>query len=130
MDKVYILGLLVWSFMESSISTFQYIFSFFFIWSFNCSGHLFSLFLLASKLYELSLWIIEHILEVSRNVSINLYLRPFSIAIHGKFYLCFLYYFRLFWSVNCTNLVCKLGITFWKCPDTQILFILEIFERI
>ena len=29
------------------------------------------------------------------------------------------------WSVNCTNLVCKLCITFWKCQDTQTLFILR-----
>ena len=30
-----------------------------------------------------------------------------------------------FWSVNCENLICKLCVTFWKCQDTQALFILE-----
>ena len=62
---------------------------------------------------------------MSRSLSINLYLRPCSIAIYGKFYLYCLYHLRLFWSVNCENLVCKLCITFWKCQDTQTLFILE-----
>ena len=56
-----------------------------------------------SKLYELRLWIIEHILEMSSDVSINLYLRPCTIAIFGKFYLYCLYQFRLFWSINCKN---------------------------
>ena len=46
-------------------------------------------FLLISKFYELSPWIKKHISEMSRNVSINLYLRPFCIAIYRKFYLCF-----------------------------------------
>ena len=49
---------------------------------------------------------------MSSNVSINLYLRPCSIAIYGKFYLYCLYHLRLFCSVNCENLVCKLCITF------------------
>ena len=70
----------------------------------------------------MSLWIIEHISETSSNISINLYLRPGSIAIYGKFYL---FYFTFFWSVNCENLVHKLCITFWKCQDIQTLFILE-----
>ena len=43
----------------------------------------------------------EHASEMSRNVSINLYLRPCSIAIYEKFYLYCLYHLRLFWSVNC-----------------------------
>ena len=38
----------------------------------------------------------EHTSEMSRNVSINLYLRPCSIAIYGKFYLYCLYHLRLF----------------------------------
>ena len=128
--KVYIWVILVLSFMESSIPTLQYLFKLFFIWSVNCSSHFFSPFLLVSKLYELSLWVIELISEMSSNVSINLYSRPFSIAIYGKFCLCFLYYSDFFWSVNCTNLVCKLDITFWKCQDIQKLFILEILECI
>ena len=53
----------------------------------------------------------EHTSEMPHNVSINLYLRPCSIAIYGKFSLYCLYHLRLFWSVNCENLVCKLCIT-------------------
>ena len=52
----------------------------------------------------LNLWIMKHISKMSRNVSINLYLRPCSIAIYGKFYLYCLHYLRLFWSVNCETL--------------------------
>ena len=45
---------------------------------------------------------------MSRSISTNLYLRPGSIAIYGKFYLWCLYYFRFFsglsniqiWSIN------------------------------
>ena len=33
--------------------------------------------------------------------------------------------FFFFWSVNYVNLVYKIFITFWKCQDTQTLFILE-----
>ena len=86
----------------------------------------FSATLPASKLYELSLWIIEHILQMSRNVSINLYLKFCSIAIYGKFYLyclCHLRDFSGLWIVK--NLVYKVCITFWKCEDRQALFILE-----
>ena len=46
----------------------------------------FSCTLSVSKLYERSLWMIEHNSEMSRNVSINLYLKPCSIFIYGKFY--------------------------------------------
>ena len=49
----------------------------------------------------------EHTLEMPRNVSINLYLRPCRIAIYGKFYLYYLYHLRLFWSVTCENVVCN-----------------------
>ena len=39
---------------------------------------------------------------MSRSLSINLYLRPCSIAIYGKFYLYRLCLFRrFFWSINC-----------------------------
>ena len=97
----------------------------FFIWFVNCSMD-FSATLSFSKLYKLSLWIIEHISEMFKNVSINLHLKPFSIAIFGKFYFYYLYHFRLFiWFANCKNLVYKLCITFWKCQDTQTLFILK-----
>ena len=45
---------------------------------------------------------------MSKSLSINLYLRPCSTAIYGKFYLCCLYHCRLFsgleigeiWSIN------------------------------
>ena len=67
---------------------------------------------------------------MSRNVSINLYLRPFSFVIYGKFYLSFLYYSRLFWSVNFTKLVFKDTVqdqTGLKlCQAAQRLFILEV----
>ena len=46
------------------------------------------------------IWIMEHTSEISRNVSINLYLRPCSIDIYAKFYLYCLYHLKLFWSVN------------------------------
>ena len=110
---------------------FQYSYTFFsfFIWSVNCSR--------TFSAKELSLWIIEHISEMSRNVNINFYLRPCSIAIYGKLYLYYLYNCILFWFVDCKNLVYKLWsidcknlvyelcITFWKCQDRQILFILQ-----
>ena len=62
---------------------------------------------------------------MSSNVSITLYLRPCSIAIDGNFYLYCFYHLPFFWSLNWENLVYKLWITFWKCQDTQTLFILE-----
>ena len=69
----------------------------FFVWALNCSRH-FLVALTVNKLYKLNLWIIEHMPEMSRSVSINLYSRPWSIAIYGKYYLlsiC-LYLFRHF----------------------------------
>ena len=65
---------------------------------------------------------------MSSNVSINLYLRPCSTAIYGKFYLYCLYHPRLFWSVNIENLVCKLCISvkmhkhclYWNIFSTDI----------
>ena len=54
-DKVYIWGRLVLSLMESSIPTFLYFLKVFFIWSFNCSSHIFSHILSVSKLCELSI---------------------------------------------------------------------------
>ena len=68
----------------------------------------FSATLSVSKLYELSLLIIEHISEMPTNISINLHLRPCSIALYEKFYL---------YCLNCINLVYKLCITFWKCQE-------------
>ena len=56
----------------------------------------FSATLSVSKLYELRLWIIEHISEMSSNLTINLYLRPCSIAIYEKFCLYCLYHLRHF----------------------------------
>ena len=74
------------------------LFSAFFIWSVNCSSHLFSLFLLISKLI---LWVESLVPKMFRSLSINLYLRPFSISVYGKFDSYSLYLFRLF-------LICKL----------------------
>ena len=107
--------------MKSSLPTLQYSFRVFHLVCKLFKGF-FSAALSVSKLYELSLWIKEHTSEMSSNISINLYLRPCSIAIYGKFYL---FYLTFFWSVNCENLIYKLCITFWKCQDTQTLFILE-----
>ena len=125
--KIYIWGFYVFSFMKSSFLTLWYIFSLFFIWSVNCSREgRFQLLLSVSKLYELSLWITEHISEMYSNVTINLYLRPCSIAIYGQFSLYCLYRFRLFfWSILRQNLAYKLCITFWKCQDIRTLFILK-----
>ena len=82
--------------------------------------------MLVNKFDELSLWIIDHISEMSSNVCINLYLKHRSIAIYGNLYSHCLCHFRLFfWSVNCKNFVYKLCITFWKRQDTQKLFILQ-----
>ena len=84
--QVYIWGLLLLSFMESSIPTFQYFFQLFFICSVNCCSHIFSHFMSVGKFYELSIWFSE----MSRSLNINLYL---IIAIYGKFDL---YCFSLF----------------------------------
>ena len=70
-------------------SIFAVYFLSFFIWSVNCLCHFFSSFLLMNKFYESSPQTKEHISEMSRNVSINLYLRPFCTAIYRRFYLCF-----------------------------------------
>ena len=60
----------------------------------------FSPFLLVSKLYALSLWIIERILEM-------------ILEIYRKIDLYYLGLFKLFfWSVNCTILVSKLCLIF------------------
>ena len=66
---------------------------------------------------------------MSRSLSINSYLRPFSIAIHRKFDLHCLYLFRLFfWSVNCRNLTCKLCPLFKTILDLWPMLVLEIFR--
>ena len=54
--KVYVWGILVLLFMESSIPMFQNLFKLSFIRSVNCSSHFFSPFLMVRKLYELNLW--------------------------------------------------------------------------
>ena len=94
--------------MESSLLTPRYFFCFFYLVCKLCKG----LFQSLCQSVELSFWIMEHTSEMSRNISINLYLRPCGIAIYGKFYSYCLYHLRLFCSVNCENLVCKLCITF------------------
>ena len=73
-------------------------------------------------------WVEPLILEMPRSLSINLYLRPFIIVIYGKFHLNYLCLFRLFWSVNCTSLVCKLSVLFQTILDLWPVFILEIFS--
>ena len=73
-------------------------------------------------------WVEPLILEMPRSLSINLYFRPFIIAIYGKFHLYYLCLFTLFWSVNCTSLVCKLSVLFQTILDLWPVFILEIFS--
>lgn len=57
-DSIYIIGYLVLPYKEIFIST---------------DSHLFSYFLLISKLYVLSLWIMEDVLNMSRSLSIILF---------------------------------------------------------
>ena len=61
---------------------------------------------------------------MSRSLSTNLWLKPGSISIYGKFYLCCTT-LDFFWSVNCANMVYKLCITFLKCQcqDTKNIFV-------
>ena len=102
--KVYIWWILVLSFMESSIPTFQYFFQLFFIWSVNCSSH----FLVPFCWSVNCIWVEPLISEMSKSLNMDLYLRAFSIAIYRKFNLYYLRLFRLFsglqtvqfWSVN------------------------------
>ena len=74
----------------------------FFIWSVNCWSRFFSISLLVSKLFETSIWIMLHILEMPRNLNINLYLQPFSIAIYEKLSKLFFLY-----SFEAVNLVLR-----------------------
>ena len=60
----------------------------------------FSLFLLVSRLYGLSLCILFHISEMSRRLSMNLYFRPYSVAIYGKCDLYCLHIFRFFFLID------------------------------
>ena len=53
----------------------------------------------------MSLWTIEHTLDMSSNVSINLYLRPCSIAIYARFYLYCLYHLRLLSGLQIVKLL-------------------------
>ena len=80
----------------------------FFIWSVNCSSHFLAFFLLGSKLFESSIWIMYHILKMPRNLHINLYLKLFSIGICGKlsklfFSVLFGGYKSCFETKNCSN---------------------------
>ena len=63
--------ILIISFMESSFPTLRNFFHFFYLVRKLFSQ--FSAHLSVSKLYQLSLWIIEPVLEMSSNLSINLY---------------------------------------------------------
>ena len=117
-------GFKYFPFMESSFPTLRYFFSFFHL-VYKLFKEIFQP--LCQSVNCIS-WVFESCnnSEMPRSLSINLYLRPCDFAIYWKFYLNCLYHFRLFFSsVNCTNSVYKLCITFWKCYDTQILFILE-----
>ena len=62
-------------------------------------------------------------------LSMNLYLRAFSIAIYQKFDLYYFCLFRLFfWSANCTILICKLCLLFQTILDLCPVLIMEIFS--
>ena len=98
--KVFIWGLLVLSFMESSILIFKW----FFIWSVNCSSHFLSHFL---SLISCISWVFDF-----RDVQKLKHKFIFEI-----FYYCYLWKFQFasflpiqtfFWSVNCVSLVFKL----------------------
>ena len=54
----------------------------------------------------------------------------FSIAIYQKFDLHYLRLFRIFWSANCTILVCKLFLLFQTILDLWPVLILEIFSSL
>ena len=55
-------------------------------------------------------------------------MRPCSIVIYRKFYLCCFYHFRLFSGfLNCTNLVYNLCITFWKSKINKPCLYCSIF---
>ena len=100
--------------MVSSSLTLRYFFCFFYLVCKLLKG-LFAATLSVSELDELSLWIIEHTSEISSNVSINLYLRPCSIAVYGKFYLCCLYHLRLFSGLLMVK-ICSVNyiLYFWR----------------
>ena len=92
--------------MESSLPTLQYFFCIFYLVCKLFKG----LFQPVCQSVNCMSWVFEseHISEISSNGSINIFLRPCSIAIYGKFYLYCLYHFRLFsslqivkvWSIN------------------------------
>ena len=111
-------------FMYCPLWKLRYLFSYF-----DLVGKLFKgLFQLLSQSANCISWVSEsckkHISKISRSSSINLHLRPCSVAIYGKFCtVCTISDF--FFSFNCTNLVYKLCITYMMCQDTQTLFILE-----
>ena len=109
---------LYWSvFSKSSIPNFSIFFNFVLICSANCASHIFSLFLLVSKLYELSLRIREHILQIFQYC----YLQQDQIVL-------FVPIQTFFWSVNCTILACKLCFIFNVILNLWSVLILEIFN--
>ena len=86
----------------------------------------YSPFFLVIKLYELSFWF-QRCLESYALIWIwDLVVLPFMESSSSD--LCVIS--DISWSVNCSNLVRNLCITFGKCQDTQSLFILEVLECI
>ena len=106
---VYI-GMYFWKVQFQLSSTF---FSFVFIWSANCASHIFSPLLLVSKLYELSLGIIEHILEML-----------YYCCLQKDQFVLFVPIQTFSWSVICTILVRILYLTILNLWPVLIL---EIF---
>ena len=120
---VYIGRYLVLTYIERFISTVCCFFSYI-CWSVNCMSWVskFNNFFLTCRETEArfifegfnivlygkfisDFWIMAHTLEMSRNVSINLYLRPCGIAIYGKFYLYCLYHLRLFSGLQIVDIL-------------------------
>ena len=97
-------GLLVLSFIESSIPMFQH-FNIPVCWSVNCMS-----------------WVFNS--RYVQKLKIDLYLRPFTNAIYGKFDLYCLYLF----NCTCTILVCKLCFLFQTILDLWPVLILEVFS--
>ena len=123
--KVYIWELLVLSFTQSSIPTFQYFFSFFYLVC-KLFSSLFSHFSSVSKLCELNLWIMSHIPEMSRSLNWKFYWNLLVLLFMQNLILTFSHFF---WSVNWTSLVHKLYLLFTVMLDLRVVLNLEVFSN-
>ena len=76
---------------------------------------LFSPFLLVSKLYELSFWIVEYLADVA-----------IFLLLLSLYYYC--HFWLFYWSVNCTVLVSKLYLLLQTILNWWLVLIEEIFS--